>query len=89
MVTISGTETIQIRLLDDAVDVWRPAQAVALGADPYRVGEQAVPEDEAWEFLPDDEVVTRHRVDGSDSFVAAVGRSGAQPDLRQQADTRR
>lgn len=89
VVTTSGTQTIHIRLLDEAVDVWRPAQAVSLGADLYRVSEQAVPEDEAWEFLPGDEVVTRHRVDGSGSFVAAVGPSGAQSSLRRQAGTRR
>lgn len=32
-VTTSDTETVYVRLLEEAVDVWRPVSAVALGGD--------------------------------------------------------
>ena len=84
-VTTSATQTIHVRLLDEPVDVWRPAQAVELGADHYRLSEQPVPDDESWEFLPGDEVVTGRRQSGSESFLAAVGRAGTMSRLRRQA----
>ena len=84
-VTTSDTQTIHVRLLDEPVDVWRPAHAVELGTDLFRLSEQAVPDDETWEFLPGDEVVTCRRQSGSETFVAAISRSGPPSRLPQAA----
>ena len=80
----SGTETIHIRLLDEGVDVWRPALAFALEEDVYRLAEQPIPETERWEFGPGDEVVTSRRGTGEDAILAAVGRR-PEPDARRWA----
>ena len=74
-VMTSGIETIHIRLLDEPVEVWRPAQAFALGSDRYRLADQDVPADEAWEFQPGEEVVIRPRGTGPEAFLAAVALS--------------
>ncbi len=44
-----------VRLLGEAVDVWRPASAIALGGDRYRLiaSEAYDSGKETWEFLPD------------------------------------
>jgi hypothetical protein len=54
------TERVQIhiRLLDEAVPVWRPVAAEHVGGDQYRVLGQ-IPEDEVWEFQPGDLVRCR------------------------------
>jgi hypothetical protein len=54
------TEPVQIhiRLLDEAVPVWRPVDAEHVGGDQYRVL-GPIPEDEVWEFQPG-EVVRCH-----------------------------
>lgn len=70
--TGSGIETVHVRLLDEAVDVWRPAEAIALGDNIYRLALQAVPDDETWEFAPGEEVVTGRRGSGTDTFVVAL-----------------
>lgn len=43
--------TIYMPLLNEAVDVWRPVDALPLTSDTYRV-EGAVPEGEEWAFGP-------------------------------------
>lgn len=49
---------IYVRLIDEAVDVWRPVRAEHLRDDVYRVGEQPYDRtSERWEFEPGDEVV--------------------------------
>lgn len=70
----SGPETVHVRLLDEGVDVWRPALAIALEGDVYRLAEQPIPETELWEFSPGDEVVTCRRGTGAEAFLVAVGR---------------
>lgn len=80
----SGTETIHVRLLDEGVDVWRPALAVALQGDVYRMAEQHIPDSERWEFGPGDEVVTSRRGTGSGAFLVAVGRA-REHDARRRA----
>ena len=49
---------IHIRLLDEAVPVWRPVDAEHVGGDQYRVLGQ-IPEDEVWELQPGDVVRCR------------------------------
>src|ERR1700674_4840970 len=64
---------IYIRLLDEGVDVWRPAQAVSEGAGIFRiVGPAPQPEDEEWEFPLGALVrgMRRSFADGADALVA-------------------
>jgi len=51
---------IHIKLLDEAVDVWRPVDAEHLGGGDYRVL-GPIPADEVWEFQPGDVVCCRKR----------------------------
>lgn len=48
----AGEVTVYVRLVDEGVDVWRPAQAQALGEGIYRLASSTVPETETWEFPP-------------------------------------
>ena len=70
-------ETIFVRLLDEGIDVWRPAVAVCLGPSTYRIAPQSYAEDvESWEFSPGD-VVECRTLDLSEGRVtAAVARVG-------------
>lgn len=66
--------TIFIRLLEEGIDVWRPAQALRQETqNHFRVLEPSDydPSDEKWEFPPDSVVVCEQRsVDGEDVLVA-------------------
>jgi hypothetical protein len=54
---MTATAIIYVRLLDEVVDVWRPVQAVDLGAGRYRIVEQPYEADiETWQFVPGNEV---------------------------------
>jgi hypothetical protein len=49
---------IYVRLLDEAVDVWRPVQAKNLHDDVYLIVDQPYDRaDELWQFAPGDTVV--------------------------------
>jgi hypothetical protein len=48
--------TIYIAILDEGTDCWRPVQAVRVREGIFRIIEQAIPEDENWEFRPGDTV---------------------------------
>ncbi|HEX8471481.1 MAG TPA: hypothetical protein VF633_10240 [Brevundimonas sp.] len=61
MASSTDTVVIHVRLLGEGVDVWRPVQAERLGETTYRIGDELVPEDEAWSFQPGDIVVVEHR----------------------------
>lgn len=59
---IHRTETLYVRLVDEAVDMWRPVEGFAIDKRLYRIAaEQHVPDDERWEFGPGEivAVVTR------------------------------
>ena len=43
-------EEIYFRLLNEGVDVWRPAQATRVGVDVFRIEGPAPPQGEEWEF---------------------------------------
>jgi hypothetical protein len=48
-----GGRTVYVRLLDEGVEVWRPAAAVELGDGLYRLMESdTCGADELWEFPP-------------------------------------
>jgi hypothetical protein len=68
-------ETIYVRLLDEAVDVWRPVTAEALGGERYRIiSDNTDPEDEKWEFQTGDVVhcVEKELMDGTKSISRLV-----------------
>ncbi len=47
------TATIYVRVINEVVRVWRPVLAEHIGASRYRLlPDQAVPEEEVWEFEP-------------------------------------
>jgi hypothetical protein len=63
---MSNMTTVYVALLDENVDVWRPAQAEHVGGDLYRLtGEQ--PDDEVWPFSPGDVVRCQLRSLSGDS----------------------
>jgi hypothetical protein len=69
------SETIYVRLPDEAVDVWRPILAsrkkenvFVIDDQPYGRGE------ERWEFEPGDLVAVEARVGDTGPFLAAVRR---------------
>lgn len=68
--------TIYVRLLDEAVDVWRPARAVHVTGEIYRLSEQPYDQNiETWEYVPGDQVVGKMlELEGSLHLVA-VGRA--------------
>jgi len=70
--------TILVKLLDEAVDVWRPVDAEHVGGDKYRVLGQ-IPEAEVWEFQPGDVVHCRSR-DFADSRTGLVAFARVQGD---------
>ena len=70
--------TILVKLLDEAVDVWRPVDDEHFGGDKYRVLGQ-IPETEAWEFQPGDVVHCRSR-DFADSGTGLVAFSRVRRD---------
>ncbi|KAA3613517.1 MAG: hypothetical protein DWQ01_03055 [Planctomycetota bacterium] len=51
---------IYVRLLDEAVDVWRPVQAKFVSGDVFYLVEQEYDRDiESWEFEPGDHVLCK------------------------------
>jgi hypothetical protein len=74
--TASSTERVQVhvRIVDEAVDVWRPVAAEPISEHVVRISPQAVPADEDWSFSPGDEVVIERRrsPDGHDVLVAVA-----------------
>ena len=68
MAKLENTETIYVRLLDEAVDVWRPVTAETLDGGRYRIiSENTDPDDEKWEFETGDVVhcVEKELMDGT------------------------
>lgn len=61
---MGGMATIYVALKDEAVDVWRPVEAVSEGGSIYRITDEAMPVDEVWEFAPG----TRVRCEMRDLF---------------------
>ncbi len=71
--TASSTETVHVRITNEAVNVWRPVSAQRLSASVYRLSEALPPEDEAWSFGPGEDVVVEPR--GDDGTLVAVARA--------------
>jgi hypothetical protein len=70
---MENTQEIFVFLPDEAVNVWRPVQAIQIGNDLYQIPKTTiVPEDEIWQFLPGDIVRCRDQLseDGKKILVA-------------------
>ena len=67
----TSLEQIQMPLLDEAVECWRPVDAKKVGTDLYEIV-GIVPEDEVWAFQPGETVYCRDHIfqDGSHGVVA-------------------
>lgn len=66
---------IFVRLVDEAVDAWRPIRAERLEDNRYRIVEQRYDRDtEEWQFEPGDRVVCELIDSDEGSFLAAVRR---------------
>ena len=85
--TISSTEpvTVYVRLLEEAVDAWRPVEAIRISEATYRLSDAPIPEDETWSFQPGDTVVAELRDGalGSPRTLVAVARA-SDFDIRSQ-----
>lgn len=64
---------VHVRLVDEAVDAWRPVKARALSEHVFHLSQDPVPTDEQWAFQPGEEVVVeRRRSDGTDVLIAVA-----------------
>ncbi|MBI4570522.1 MAG: hypothetical protein HY723_01120 [Chloroflexi bacterium] len=77
---MSASVQIFVRLLNEAVDVWRPVRAEQLDQDVYAILNQPYDREiEAWQFEPGDKVVCE-MIDLSDSrILAATKRAPGDP----------
>ena len=67
---------VYVRLVDDDIDVWVPAQAEQQLGDTYRIVDQPYDhETETWEFLPGESVVCSWVVLEGRRVLAAVAPS--------------
>jgi hypothetical protein len=77
--TASSTDVsaVYVRLLDEGVDVWRPAPARRLSDSVYQIlADARTDENEAWAFAPGEAVVVEHRVsDSGEGLLVAVARA--------------
>jgi hypothetical protein len=64
------TCTVYVSLLEEGVDVWRPVKAIRLSENVCRLC-GPVPEDEIWQFQPDDIVRCEERwLSGGPTYCA-------------------
>jgi len=71
---VTSIEQIYVRLLDEGVDVWRPARAEHLGENVYRIVSQPYDREiESWQFEPGDDVVCE-LIESSDGRILAATR---------------
>ena len=65
--------TIYVRLTNEVINVWRPVLAEDIGSASYRLTlDQAVPQDEVWEFLPGQGVKVEKRELSEGEVLVAV-----------------
>lgn len=70
---IRSVATIYVKLMDEAVDVWRPVDASLEGDNMYRLADTPMPTEEVWEFQPGSVVRCERRdLDGEMSMVAVT-----------------
>lgn len=73
VIALTKAPEIYVRLLDEAVDVFRPVRAESLSENRYRILDQPYDRGlEHWQFEPGDEVnCQRMTLDGESVIVAA------------------
>lgn len=71
-----GYDEIHVRLLDEAIDAWRPVKAYRISDDTAVIShKQPYKRDtEEWEFEPGSIVITARIIRAPEVFTAAVGR---------------
>jgi hypothetical protein len=80
VVSMDGTCTVFVPLVGEGIEVWRPANAVRVGPELFRLM-GPVPEGETWEFNPGEVVQCAMRVFfGGKQRLTAFQRAGAEPD---------
>ena len=69
------TDTVYVPLLDEGIDVWRPAPARKVGDSTYEIlrPPDYDPDDEHWQFPPGSIVRCAPRRNADGDFLAAVG----------------
>jgi hypothetical protein len=84
--TVSSTDLaeVHVRIVDEAVDVWRPVKAQALSEHVFRLSDEPTPADEQWSFSPGDEVVVERRrsPEGREVLVAVARALDMDPPSR-------
>lgn len=75
--TASSTDWVEVhvRIVDEAVPVWRPVRARPISEHVYRLADEPAPVDEEWAFEPGSEVVVEHRDDEDRNLLIAVARA--------------
>jgi hypothetical protein len=70
------TDIVHVALLDEGVNVWRPAPAVKIDAQTYVLlrPDNYDPEDETWEFPPGSMVICQSRQISDGTILAAIRR---------------
>jgi hypothetical protein len=71
---MGSTAQIQMPLLGEGVDVWRPVSSRPLGGELFLIDFQPIPETEEWAFAPGDVIrcVDRNFADGSVHLTAVA-----------------
>jgi hypothetical protein len=74
----SSTKKIYINLLNEGTDVLRPADALEVAPNIYKILEQRnyKPEDEEWEFLPGMTVECKIEIRGREKLLVAKKKVG-------------
>jgi hypothetical protein len=75
---MNKAQQVYVALLDEGVEVWRPADATHVREDEYVLA-GPVPDDEVWEFQPGEVVRCRERT-FSDGVTALVAFARVQRD---------
>jgi hypothetical protein len=71
---VNEVAQIFVRVLDEAVDVWRPVQARHRFGNIYRIIDQPYDrDDETWEFGPGEEVICALIDSSGGQILAATG----------------
>jgi hypothetical protein len=68
----SEIKIIHIKLVDEAVNVWRPVFAREVQRGKYMVMDQDIPDFEIWEFLPGQTVSVEGIGSGDDMYLRAM-----------------
>ena len=63
--------TIYVKIVDESVDTWRPVRARKLADTVFTLLDQEIPEEEIWEFLPNQTVSGQFKSEGGERIFFA------------------